>query len=38
MSMEIIWLGSIASLVAGLAAGAGAISILLPRRVKHGVS
>jgi ZIP family zinc transporter len=33
MSTEIIWLGSIASLVAGLATGAGAIPILFTRRI-----
>jgi len=33
MSTEIIWLGSIASLVAGFATGAGAIPILFTRRI-----
>ena len=33
MSEEIIWLGSIASLVAGLATGAGALPVLFTRRI-----
>ena len=33
MSTEIIWLGSIASLAAGLATGAGAIPVLFTRRI-----
>jgi len=33
MNAEIVWLGSIASLIAGLATGAGAIPVLLTRRV-----
>jgi len=33
MNEEIIWLGSIASLVAGLATGAGAIPVLFTKRI-----
>jgi ZIP family zinc transporter len=33
MDMEIIWLGAIASLIAGLATGAGALPVLFTRRI-----
>ncbi len=33
MNAEIVWLGSIASLVAGLATGAGAVPVLFTRRI-----
>jgi len=33
MNEEIIWLGAVASLVAGLATGAGALPVLFTRRI-----
>ncbi len=33
MNAEIVWLGAIASLAAGLATGAGAIPVLFTRRI-----